>query len=443
MNILVINGSPKNNYSITLQHVLFLKKHFKQDHFEFFNVKNQVEKVDEDTISDLIDRIAVCDLLLFSYPVYTMSVPYALMNLMESLLKHVNRYKLMETYVSQITTSKHIFDTTAHDYMQTCFRDLGLNILSGHSADSEDLLCDQGQKELIAYMDRLIYQVKTKKKMSHDIIPVKTEQEAFVYEINAEHEKKISNIVVVYNGLTYSDNLKEMIKAFDNMCRYRIHLLDLSNHHFEQSCKGCLACQFKMKCDIYDDFDKMYQEKIDQASVVIIASDIKYHYLDKLFKLLEERAFLKGFDNQGNQQGIGYLLSSEIAYDHHLMTIIKAKAAYNNSYLLDVVEHNQHTQVAIENLCDQVHYYLEKTPYPEKNFYGLAGFDYYKRVVYNHRGVLKDVYKRLKKSKAYENKKRHLLKTWTNRLSLHFIKDANKLNELSIQAYKRVLDEEK
>lgn len=102
-----------------------------------------------------------------------MSVPYALMNLMEAILKHVNRYKLMETYVSQLTTSKHIFDITAHDYMETCFRDLGLNILSGHSADSEDLLCDQGQKELIAYMDHLVYQVKTKKKMSYDIIPEK------------------------------------------------------------------------------------------------------------------------------------------------------------------------------------------------------------------------------------------------------------------------------
>ena len=42
MNILVINGSPKGNNSITLQTLLFLEKVFTEHKFSFLNVGQKI-----------------------------------------------------------------------------------------------------------------------------------------------------------------------------------------------------------------------------------------------------------------------------------------------------------------------------------------------------------------------------------------------------------------
>ncbi|MEG2117545.1 MAG: hypothetical protein RRZ69_07695, partial [Clostridia bacterium] len=56
MKILVINGSPKGNYSVTLQTVLYLQKKFANDDFEFLNVGQQIKKYEKE--KNIEQRIA-------------------------------------------------------------------------------------------------------------------------------------------------------------------------------------------------------------------------------------------------------------------------------------------------------------------------------------------------------------------------------------------------
>lgn len=85
------------------------------------------------------------ELVLFCYPVYTFIAPYQLHRLIE-LIK-ADGIDLSGKAVSQITTSKHFYDVTAHRYIEeNCF-DLGMHVIRGLSADMEDLLCAQGRKQ--------------------------------------------------------------------------------------------------------------------------------------------------------------------------------------------------------------------------------------------------------------------------------------------------------
>lgn len=85
------------------------------------------------------------ELVLFCYPVYTFIAPYQLHRLIE-LIK-ADGIDLSGKAVSQITTSKHFYDVTAHRYTEeNCF-DLGMRVIRGLSADMEDLLCEQGRKQ--------------------------------------------------------------------------------------------------------------------------------------------------------------------------------------------------------------------------------------------------------------------------------------------------------
>ena len=70
MNIVVINGSPKGNNSVTLQTVLYLEKRFTSSKFTILNVGQKIKSFEKD-MNKAIDEISKADLILFSYPVYT------------------------------------------------------------------------------------------------------------------------------------------------------------------------------------------------------------------------------------------------------------------------------------------------------------------------------------------------------------------------------------
>ena len=57
-------------------------------------------------------------------------------------------------YVTQISTSKHFFDTTSHDYIHHVSESLGMKYLPGLAADADDLLSDIGREQALGFFSR-------------------------------------------------------------------------------------------------------------------------------------------------------------------------------------------------------------------------------------------------------------------------------------------------
>lgn len=55
-------------------------------------------------------------------------------------------------------------------------------------------------------------------------------------------------------------------------------------------CRGCLACQKTGRCVIHDDADKIVQEKMLRADVLVFASPIYYYEMSGQMKTLLDRA---------------------------------------------------------------------------------------------------------------------------------------------------------
>ena len=70
MKILVINGSPQGEYSITLQTVRYLEQQFPSQQFTVLHAGQRIKALEQD-FSSAIEAVKQSDLLLFCYPVYT------------------------------------------------------------------------------------------------------------------------------------------------------------------------------------------------------------------------------------------------------------------------------------------------------------------------------------------------------------------------------------
>lgn len=128
MNILVLNGSPKGEESITLQAARYLEQKFPAHTFSVLHVGQRIRQFEKD-FSAARDAIESADLLLFCYPVYTFLAPSQLHRFLE-LMKAAD-LPLAGKYAAQITTSLHFYDVTAHRFVQENCDDLGLLYLVG------------------------------------------------------------------------------------------------------------------------------------------------------------------------------------------------------------------------------------------------------------------------------------------------------------------------
>ena len=82
MKVLVLNGSPAGEDSITLYTVKYIEKHFPGCAFEVIHVARKIKAIEKD-FSACAASLRGADLILFCYPVYTFLVPAQLHRFVE------------------------------------------------------------------------------------------------------------------------------------------------------------------------------------------------------------------------------------------------------------------------------------------------------------------------------------------------------------------------
>ena len=63
-------------------------------------------------------------------------------------------------WASQVSTSKHFYDVTAHRYVMENAQDMGMKFVRGLSADMDDLTCERGRKEAESYFNYLMFSIE-------------------------------------------------------------------------------------------------------------------------------------------------------------------------------------------------------------------------------------------------------------------------------------------
>ena len=290
MKICVLNGSPKGKYSVTLQTLLFLEKKFKEHEFEVVNIGQQIRVIEKD-ITSVASKLLESDLIVFSYPIYTFIAPSQVHRFIE-LLKE-NNISLENKFVTQITTSKHFYDVTAHKYIEENCYDMKMKYIKGLSLDMEDLLDKDKQQEIVNYFEFVLSSIKND---LYEIAPKKMIKEIPVYEQSfIEVEKKADFEAVMVADIKEDDtNLINMIEDFKKVFPYKIRVVNIREFPFSGGCLGCFNCAASGKCIYKDGFDSFLRENIQTGNAIIIAFSIKDHSMGARFKMYDDRQFCNG-----------------------------------------------------------------------------------------------------------------------------------------------------
>ncbi len=399
MNILVLNGSPKGQNSITLQTALYLEQLYKGHTFTYLHVGQRIRSFEQD-MSQVTSLVNDAHLVLFVYPVYTFLAPYQLHQFI-SLMKREN-ISLAGKFASQISTSKHFYDITAHKYIEENCYDFGARYINGLSADMEDLLCSKGQVEASSYFEKLLFD------MEHNIYKTRVKP-ALPYSATP-YNKSLPNktttlqkdVLLLTNVAPTDHNLNHMIEDFIATCDAPVRIINLREFPFSGGCLGCFHCSTTGLCIYKDNFDTFLREEIQTADGIVYAYTIEDHYTHPSFKCFDDRQFCDGHRFVSHGMPIGYLISGDYQNESNLQTIIEARSEVSGMYLCGVATDEVDPVREIQNLSASLTYALTHQMEKPANFYGVGGTKIFRDLVYLMQGMMKADHKFYKKNGIYD-----------------------------------------
>ena len=443
MKIAVINGSPKGKYSITLQTVLYLEKKFPQHEFSVLNAGQQIKALEKnfDKAKALFEG---SDAVLFSYPVYTFFAPSQLHRFIE-LMKSTG-VDVSGKYATQISTSKHFYDITAHKYIEENALDMGMRYIRGLSADMEDLLEEKGREDAEKFFERFLWAVSEE---IYTSAPVKTASYSPVAPTDAPEsgsKKDGKDIIILTDETNPDSNLGKMINRFRSVFGYKTRIVNISEFPLAGGCLGCFRCAVSEKCVYKDGFDTFLRENIQKADAIVYAFTISDHSMGSRFKMYDDRNFCNGHRTVTVGMPAGYIVSGNYSEENNLRNVIEARSETGGNFLAGVATDEYDTDKQIDALAKSLAFALETKHTAPQNFWGVGGMKIFRDLIYQMRGMMKADHKFYKKQGIYDfpqkNKGKAMLMYAVGALLSSekiLSKMGNRMNEGMLMPYEQIL----
>ena len=445
MNILVLNASPKGRNSTTVHTALYLQALHPEHAFTFLPVGQHIKRYETD-FTPVHTALEQADLILFCYPVYTFIAPYQLHRLIE-LIK-ADGVDLSGKFASQITTSKHFYDVTAHRYVEeNCF-DLGMKVVRGLSADMEDLLCEQGRRDARMFFEQLMFSCKHGMFVTPPIPAPARARALYRATLPEAPKSREKDVVIVTNCAPDDTDLQNMITDFRAALPYESRVVNLREFPFDGGCLGCFGCAITGKCVYKDGFDGFLRDTIQTAYGFVYAFAISDHYTHSSFKCFDDRQFCNGHRTVTHGTPIAYLIRGDYRYEPNLRMIVEGRSEVGGNYLCGVATDEGDTAADIRSLAEHLAFAMEKKLTRPANFYGVGGMKIFRDLIYVMQGLMKADHKFYKAHGIYDFPQKQKKRIWQMRLIGGLLaipsvqrKAKGKITEAMIAPYQKVVEQ--
>ena len=158
MKIIVLNGSPKGQTSVTVQYVHFLQVKFPDIEWNILDVAQKIKKLEDDkaAFQQVIEEVSTSDAVLWAFPLYFFLVSSQYKRFIELIYERKSVFAFRGKHAAVFSTSINYFDHAAHHYMNAICDDLQMKFVDCYSAEMNDLLKSTERKRLKLFGEAFI-----------------------------------------------------------------------------------------------------------------------------------------------------------------------------------------------------------------------------------------------------------------------------------------------
>ena len=342
MKIVVLNGSPKGNNSVTMQYVEYLRRKFPQHEWAQFNIAQQIKRLetDETAFRETLTAVENCAAVLWAFPLYVLLVHAHYKRFIELVAERGATGAFQGKYAAILTTSIQFYDHTAHNYVHGICDDWDMKYFGGFSAHMHDLFQPDGRQKLRCFTQEFLDAVKRSAPTVREYPPVAPVTVEYRPENAGEAlETAGEKIVIVTDAEESSVNLRRMVQQFAATCGGAAETINLRDIDIKGSCLGCIRCGYDNTC-VYsgqDGFVDFFNQKIRPADILIFAGTIRDRYLSSLWKTYFDRAFFNTHIPALMGKQLVWLISGPLAQLPNLRQILEAYSQVQRANLTGIV----------------------------------------------------------------------------------------------------------
>ena len=430
MKLIVINGSPKAENSITLQHIRYFQQKHPEHSFEIFHIGKKTALFEKQPylIHNIAGKIKQADALIWSFPVYYALIPSQHKRFIELLFEQCGRDFFKGTYTTSFTTSINFFDHTAHNYMQGICEDLGFMYVDSFSAHMDDFFAADERKKMDTFFNWFINIVNKKLPIPKKYNLHPGQLISYTPDFNAATDKHpaASKTLLLTDEQETDGNLSAMTQMFAHITDGTVVVKNIHDVDIKHGCLGCCTCGYDNICKQKDGYTRFYNDTLKTADTIIIAGSIKDHYLSAHWKKFFDRSFFNGHVPVLKGKRLGFIISGPLSHLQNLREILEAMSQMWHMKSLDIVTDEYATSTKI---TEQLGSFAQKLAISEQTgldfgarFYQVGGGKIFRDFIFNMTAVFRADHIFYKKMGMYHTfPQRQLKKRFRNALFSLFV----------------------
>ena len=388
MRILVLNGSPKGDVSVTMQYVAYIKKKFPGHCCETLNVAHEIKKLEKDmaAFDAVIEKVRSADFVLWAFPLYVMLVPAQYKRFIELVFERGARDAFAGKYAAVLTTSIHYADMIAHDYLHAVSDDLGMKFLGTYSADMHDLLKQEERARLVKFAALTFAAVENRIPVQRHNAPLAPPALAYVPgKEGAAVEPGTKKVVILTDDDGSSANLTAMIARLSSAFSGKAEVINLRDIDIRGPCLGCCKCAYDNTCVYTDGFVDFYKNRLGAADILVFAGAIRDRYLSSTWKLFFDRSFFKGHTPGLGEKQLGFAIAGplgQVSCLKEALTMSADSGRCNAHFVTDEAATSAELDALVDTLAARLVSGADAGYTPPHLFYAVGGHKIFRDSIY-------------------------------------------------------------
>lgn len=448
VKVLVINGSPKGEYSLTLQHSLYMVGQMSDVEWKVLSAGEALSPIQYDPVwlDSAIADISWCDAIVWTTPVYTMLVPWQLIRLLR-LIKDAGKNDIFRgKYATSMMTCFHYYDNLAEDWLRGMSEDLGMYYLEGRTADNMDMLKMKQRDSMRFFMQEFIDTCRQHRVVERKYLPISyNDSRPFRPGVLATPSDRpsprtdaVPKTVLLTDETGKDGNLSRMIDVFVSTYPYPVEIVDINDFPYEAGCHGCLKCELVGECDRKDGFQAFYFNLVNSCDVLVFGMNLEDRYIRPVWKLFLDRSFSNGHRTSMMGKHTTYLVSGPLRSLPSVRLFLEAKDNVGRENAMGIISDEYDSSEELQELIQETAKKLARavdSKYQKSiNFLGIGGIKIFRDLIYSMRGVVPDDHQFYRRNGLYDFPQKDVPKQLFN-LGMGI---AFKAKPVRLQAWKRM-----